>query len=92
MMTSYVTEEGRPLGHYSLFQQIMKICHGLFEPSEEVMKITTGEYYTATFYVKNTTNKKMVAQAVPSVAPSNAAAHLKEIRMFLLRTTRAYAR
>jgi cytochrome c oxidase assembly protein subunit 11 len=46
------------------------------------MKITTGEYYTATFYVKNTTNKKMVAQAVPSVAPSNAAAHLKKLECF----------
>ena len=41
-----------------------------FEPSDQVMKIETGKYHTATFYVKNTTNKKMVAQAVPSVAPS----------------------
>jgi cytochrome c oxidase assembly protein subunit 11 len=54
----------------------------VFEPSEKVMKISTGEYYTATFYVKNTTNKKMVAQAVPSVAPSNAAAHLKKLECF----------
>ena len=53
-----------------------------FEPSEQVMKIETGKYHTATFYVKNTTNKKMVAQAVPSVAPSNAAAHLKKLECF----------
>ena len=38
-----------------------------FKPSEQVMKIETGKYYGATFYVKNTTNKKMTAQAVPSV-------------------------
>ena len=31
---------------------------------------------------KNTTDKKMTAQAVPSVAPSNAAAHLKKLECF----------
>ena len=53
-----------------------------FKPSEQVMKIETGKYHGATFYVKNTTNKKMTAQAVPSVAPSNAAAHLKKLECF----------
>lgn len=53
-----------------------------FKPSEQVMKINTGKYHTATFFVKNTTNKRMVAQAVPSVAPSNAAAHLKKLECF----------
>ena len=47
-----------------------------FRPSEDNIQIKTGKYHTATFYVKNTTNKRMVAQAIPSVAPSNAAAHL----------------
>ena len=32
--------------------------------------------------VKNTTNKTMTAQAVPSVAPSNAAEHLKKLECF----------
>ena len=53
-----------------------------FKPSKQVMKIETGKYHTATFYVKNTTNKRMAAQAVPSVAPSNAAAHLKKLECF----------
>tara|TARA_Y100001935_G_scaffold60041_1_gene50264 strand:- start:2137 stop:2697 length:561 start_codon:yes stop_codon:yes gene_type:complete len=53
-----------------------------FEPSEQVMDIQTGKYHTATFYVKNTTNKTMTAQAVPSVAPSNAAEHLKKLECF----------
>ena len=53
-----------------------------FRPSEDNIQIQTGKYHTATFYVKNTTNKKMVAQAVPSVAPSNAAAHLKKLECF----------
>ena len=53
-----------------------------FKPSEQVMNIQTGKYHNATFYVKNTTNKKMTAQAVPSVAPSNAAEHLKKLECF----------
>ena len=53
-----------------------------FKPSEQVMKIETGKYHGATFYVKNTTNRKMTAQAVPSVAPSNAAAHYKKLECF----------
>ena len=53
-----------------------------FRPSNEVMSITTGKYYTATFYVKNTTNQTMTAQAIPSVAPSNAATHLKKLECF----------
>ena len=53
-----------------------------FGPSDEVINITTGKYYTATYYVKNTTSRAMVAQAIPSVAPSNAAAHLKKLECF----------
>ena len=53
-----------------------------FKPSEDNIQVKTGKYHTATFYVKNTTNKRMVAQAIPSVAPSNAAAHLKKLECF----------
>ena len=53
-----------------------------FTPSDQVMDIQTGKYHTATFYVKNTTNKTMTAQAVPSVAPSNAAEYLKKLECF----------
>ena len=54
----------------------------VFNPSEKSMKIETGKYYTTTFYVKNTTNKTMTSQAVPSVAPSNAADYLKKLECF----------
>jgi cytochrome c oxidase assembly protein subunit 11 len=53
-----------------------------FEPSEDSIKIKTGKYHTATFYVKNPTNRTMIAQAIPSVAPSNAASHLKNLECF----------
>ena len=54
----------------------------VFKPSEDIINIKTGKYHTATFYVKNTTNTKMTAQAIPSVAPSNAAPHLKKLECF----------
>ena len=54
----------------------------IFEPSEDSIKIKTGKYHTATFYVKNPTNRTMIAQAIPSVAPSNAASHLKKLECF----------
>ena len=76
-----LTDNGRPLAIQFILTNNENMPW-VFEPSEKVMKISTGEYYTATFYVKNTTNKKMVAQAVPSVAPSNAAAHLKKLECF----------
>ena len=53
-----------------------------FKPSEDNIQIKTGKYHTATFYVKNTTDKPMTAQAVPSVAPSNAAEYLKKLECF----------
>ncbi len=53
-----------------------------FKPSEDNIQVKTGKYHTATFYEKNTTNKKRVAQAIPSVAPSNAAAHLRKLECF----------
>ena len=53
-----------------------------FKPSEDSIKIRTGKYHTTSFYVKNTTNKMMTAQAIPSVAPTNAAAHLKKLECF----------
>ena len=54
----------------------------IFKPSEDKIKIKTGKYHTATFYVRNTTSKRMVAQAIPSGAPSNAATHLKKLECF----------
>tara|TARA_B100000287_G_scaffold402586_1_gene423622 strand:+ start:1638 stop:2228 length:591 start_codon:yes stop_codon:yes gene_type:complete len=54
----------------------------VFKPSKDIINIKTGKYHTATFYVKNTTKTTMTAQAIPSVAPSNAAAHLKKLECF----------
>ena len=54
----------------------------VFKPSERIMKVKTGKYSNATFYVKNNTNKPMTARAIPSVAPSNANEYLKKLECF----------
>lgn len=41
-----------------------------------------GESYKVNFYVKNTTNREMKAQAIPSVSPFSAADFLKKIECF----------
>ena len=76
-----VIEDGRPLG-LQFISTNNENMPWTFRPSEDNIQIQTGKYHTATFYVKNTTNKRMVAQAIPSVAPSNAAAHLKKLECF----------
>ena len=76
-----VIDDGRPIS-LQFISTNNENMPWTFKPSEEVMQIETGKYHSATFYVKNTTTKKMVARAVPSVAPSNAAAHLKKLECF----------
>ena len=76
-----VTEDGRQIA-LQFISTNNENMPWTFKPSEQVLSIQTGKYHTATFYVKNTTNKTMMAQAVPSVAPSNAAEHLKKLECF----------
>jgi cytochrome c oxidase assembly protein subunit 11 len=77
----FMAEEGRDVAVQFISSNNERMPW-VFQPSNEVMGVVTGKYYNATFYVKNTTNKVMTAQAVPSIAPSNAAAHLKKLECF----------
>ena len=53
-----------------------------FYGEHKKMKIHPGQYYTVNFYAENTTNKKMVARAIPSVTPGLAAEYLKKTECF----------
>jgi len=44
-----------------------------FRPEKTSMKVHPGEIASTTFYAKNPTDKRMVAQAIPSVSPGRAA-------------------
>jgi cytochrome c oxidase assembly protein subunit 11 len=47
-----------------------------------MLKIHPGELNSTSFYVRNPTNKTMVAQAVPSVSPFHAAQYLHKTECF----------
>ena len=46
------------------------------------VRVHPGKLTDATFYVKNTTNRRMVGQAVPSVSPMTATEHFHKTECF----------
>lgn len=46
------------------------------------MKVHPGQYYTVNFFAENLTDHKLVGQAIPSIAPGEAAQYLKKTQCF----------
>jgi cytochrome c oxidase assembly protein subunit 11 len=61
-----------------------------FEPTMSHMDVHPGQIYETTYVARNLTGQDIVGQAVPSVAPGLAAAHLKKIECFCF-TAQAFA-
>ncbi|MGI9261518.1 MAG: cytochrome c oxidase assembly protein [Woeseiaceae bacterium] len=61
-----------------------------FGATADGMTVRPGTMYEATFVARNLTDQAMVAQAVPSVAPAQAAKHFKKIDCFCF-TTQEFA-
>ncbi|MDZ7645311.1 MAG: cytochrome c oxidase assembly protein [Woeseiaceae bacterium] len=57
-----------------------------FSSAVEAMQINPGGLYEATFTARNLTGRKKTAQAVPSVAPPEAARHFKKLDCFCFTT------
>lgn len=53
-----------------------------FAPAVEEMTIHPGGIYEATFFATNMTDRHKTAQAVPSVAPAQAARYFKKLECF----------
>ena len=53
-----------------------------FRPTENQLTVRLGEIHTTEFYVRNRASQAVTGQAVPSVAPGYAAAHLHKIECF----------
>ncbi len=53
-----------------------------FEPTENSLVVHPGEIVTTKYRVRNPTNTTIIGQAVPSVSPGSAAAHLHKIDCF----------
>jgi cytochrome c oxidase assembly protein subunit 11 len=53
-----------------------------FRAETSKLKIHPGQYYTVNFYAENLTDRKLVGQAIPSIAPGLFAEHLKKTECF----------
>ena len=53
-----------------------------FRAEQPTIEVHPGQLYTVSFYAQNTEDHDIVAQAVPNVAPWEAAAHLKKTECF----------
>ena len=53
-----------------------------FKPNERSIRVFPGQDRSTAFYAKNPTAQWMVAQAVPSVTPSEAAPYLHKVNCF----------
>lgn len=53
-----------------------------FKPKEYEIEVVPGQFYTTSYIARNNTDKVVVGQAVPSVAPTDAAARFKKLECF----------
>lgn len=53
-----------------------------FRPDQEVIRLQLGERKQTAFYVNNTYDHPVVAQAIPSVSPARAADYLNKVECF----------
>ena len=53
-----------------------------FEPDVDSMTVHPGRMYFATFTATNKTDRDLVGQAIPSVAPASASNHFQKIECF----------
>lgn len=53
-----------------------------FRPEQPNIQVHPGQLYTVNFYAENTEDHDIVAQAVPNIAPWEAAKHLRKTECF----------
>lgn len=53
-----------------------------FSPEVSKMKVHPGQIYITQYYAENQTDRSIVAHAVPSVAPGQAARHFQKVECF----------
>ena len=53
-----------------------------FKPAQRTMQVHPGELTTVMYEFQNTQNRRMTAQAIPSYAPMEAAAHFNKLECF----------
>ena len=53
-----------------------------FYPMTKKMEVIPGKMYTIMYYAENRSDETLIGQAIPSVAPGEAASHFKKLECF----------
>jgi cytochrome c oxidase assembly protein subunit 11 len=53
-----------------------------FEPQQATMQVHPGQQYEATYFAKNTSDRAIIGNAVPSVAPARASGYFSKTECF----------
>jgi cytochrome c oxidase assembly protein subunit 11 len=77
----YEVDENR-LVEVSFFASTMPGFPVQFGPKVNSMDVIPGKFYTMSYIAKNNTDEEVIGQAVPSVAPTDAAVHFKKLECF----------
>lgn len=77
----YSVNEERVVG-VSFFASTMPGFPVQFAPKVSSMDVVPGKFYTTSYIAKNNTDKRVYGQAIPSVAPTDAALHFKKLECF----------
>ncbi len=77
----YTVDEQRTV-EVSFFAMTMGGFPVQFGPKVDSMQIVPGKFYTTSYIAKNNTDKTIIGQAVPSVAPTDGALHFKKLECF----------
>lgn len=59
-----------------------------FYPMTKKMEVIPGKMYTINYYAENRSDEVIIGQAIPSVAPGEAAVHLKKLECFCFKNQR----
>ena len=77
----YEVDENR-LVEVSFFASTMPGFPVQFGPKVTSMDVVPGKFYTTSYIAKNNTDFEVIGQAVPSVAPTDAALYFKKLECF----------
>jgi cytochrome c oxidase assembly protein subunit 11 len=77
----YVVDENRKV-EVSFFAMTMGGFPVQFGPKVSSMEVVPGKFYTTSYIAKNNTDNIVIGQAIPSVAPTEAALYFKKLECF----------
>lgn len=79
--STFVVDENRKV-NVNFFAATMPGFPVQFYPKDVSMDVVPGKFYSTSYIAKNNSGKEIIGQAVPSVAPTDAAANFRKLECF----------